>query len=475
MLVSLLILLGGCAPPDPSVTGRTPPSFEKQYIPRHKPCPPKNIECPEQTPCEKLLELDELIDIALLNNPLTKQSWHIARAAAYNLGISESALYPNVVGTETITAPANYGSSGTIISGGTTTDLVVGGRGFRGRSSGKTPFVTSDITVSYLLLDFGGRCAQIEASRQALLAADWMHSRTIQSVILSVLQGYYNYLNAIGILEARENDLKDSGTNLESAKAQFEAGVVMKVDVLQAQSNYVNSQLQVETARGQVHTTRGQLATALGWPANTKVCVVPLPEKLSLDVIQESLCTLLEIAKLQRPDLIALYAQFLEAKAEVTVAESSGRPTLTITGDTQRTDFINQPSFNNSSQTAALALNVPIFAGWLYENQTASAKETALAAYASWKNQEEVVLLNVLTSYYAYTTAIETVQFSEEYLAFAQEAYEAAHLGYKMGTNSIIDLIAAQVTLSNARTQRIQARTQFLTSIANVAYSIGKL
>lgn len=443
-------------------------------MPCRKKCVPTVSECPHAPPCDRLLSLDELIDIGLTNNPLTKQSWHTARAAAYDLGVSESSLFPTVVGTESVTAPANYGTSGTVISGNTI-DSVVGVGSFRGRSSGKVPYITSDLTVSYLLLDFGGRFAQIMASRQALIAANWTHNRTLQTVILSVLQGYYNYLSAKGILEAREKDLKDSATNLESAKAQFEAGVVMKVDVLQAQSNYVNAQLQVEIARGQLKVAGGQLATALGWPAHVTVCVAPLPEVLPLDVIKENLCTLLEVAKLERPDLAATYAAYLQATDEIKVAESSSKPTIGLTADAQRTDFINRPKLSNSSQTAALSLNVPIFAGWMYENRIASARESAEAAYAAWKNQEEAVLLSVVTSYYAYTTSIETVQFSEEYLGYAQEAYDAALLGYKLGTNSILDVLAAQVTLSNARTQWIQARNTFLTSTANVAYSIGML
>ena len=108
-------------------------------------------------------------------------------------------------------------------------------------------------------------------------------------------------------------------------------------------------------------------------------------------------------------------------------------------------------------------MNVPIFTGWLYENQIASAKENACSALAAWKLTELNVLLDVVTAYNAYTTAVQSVEYSDEYLKYSQEAYDAALLGYRMGANSIVDVLNAQMTLSNARSQWIQTRTQLFT------------
>jgi outer membrane protein TolC len=45
---------------------------------------------------ENALNLAELIDIGLQNNPSTKQTWATARAAAAQYGISLSDFYPNI-------------------------------------------------------------------------------------------------------------------------------------------------------------------------------------------------------------------------------------------------------------------------------------------------------------------------------------------------------------------------------------------
>ena len=94
---------------------------------------------------------------------------------------------------------------------------------------------------------------------------------------------------------------------------------------------------------------------------------------------------------------------------------------------------------------------------------------------ATDKVNEEQAFLDVVTSYYAFKTAVETVKYSREYLQYAQEAYNVAFYGYREGVSTLLDLLTATVTLANARTAYIQARTQYLTSIAGLAYATGTL
>ena len=198
--------------------------------------------------------------------------------------------------------------------------------GSRARFTGGQQWITSDISLSYLLLDFGGRCASIAQARDALWAANWTHNRMVQTVIVNVLNTYYNYIYALGLREAREQDLQDAQKSLEAAQAQFDAGVTTKVDLLQIQALYFNAKLQLESARGQVKTTLGQLATAVGWPADSCIQIAPLPSELPLDLVADDMCCLLTRAKDSRPDLASAYAAYLESKAAVTVAESNSLP-----------------------------------------------------------------------------------------------------------------------------------------------------
>lgn len=488
LCLAILLLTTACHLTEPSKIGEVAPVHSVKWIVEAPPILPKynngDLILPNAT---KELSIIELLDIALQNNPLTKQSWQNARAAAFTVRVNEAALYPTLTLTETIglTKTAGVvGSSTTNVNGSSTTSVTgTNTTNATGSSVAATAApvatyaqtVNSDLTASWLMLDFGGREASIDAARYALYASNWAHNRIIQNVMINVLRGYYSYINALSTLEANESDLKDSATNLDAAKNLFQAGIGTIVDVLQAQSNYVNAELQVVNAKGQVNTTLGQLANALGLPANTPIKAANLPPEATKQVIQEGIEQLMEIAKESRPDLQAAYANFQKSKEEITVFASSGLPIITANLNFQKTNFIHNSTINGYLSNGNIMLSMPLFSGFLYWNEVLSARANANAVYDSYKNTESGVYLDVLTSFYAYKTAIETLKYSEEYLKFSQEAYDAALGSYRQGIGSFLDVLVAQTQLSNARAQRVQAITQFVTSVANVAYATGML
>ena len=478
----------GCCLQDPAYNGITAPNQETKWTPLCTTKCPKKVNEPLPLIPNTPLSTGDLVDIALRNNPLTRQSWNLARAAAFNVRISEAPLYPSIDSQEVLAfnevSPTGNGSainnSNTINGGiGAASAGAVGATGAAALGTrtlpGYTQTMTHRLILSYLMLDFGGLNASIEGARQGLLVANWTHNRTIQTVMQTVLTAYYNYVSQKALLVAREEDLKDSKVNLEAAKSRYESGVAAKLDFLLAESNFVNAELLVETTKGQVNITLGQLATALGFPANAKFQVVDLPEKLPLDAISIDMEQLLDLAIEERPDLAAAYSNYLEAEQLIIQVKSSGYPVITANAEWQKTDYIHQPFFNNRFNTGNISMNFPIFSGFLYRNEELNAKANAAAAYDAWLNYKENVPLDVVTSYNSYLIAVETVKFSNEYLEYSTEAYNVALGSYQAGVGSFLDLLTAQTTLSHARAQLIQAKTQLFTAVVNVAYSTGTL
>lgn len=499
-LIVIMVCLQSCNPsPDPSFICETAPCPQLRW---KTPC---HFVMPVDRPLlgiedgEKKLTLCDLIDVSLKNNPRTQLAWRQARSAAYQVGARESQLYPNLTYFGSINLLKIHSNNatgfGVLNNGGRTTNNpdqntvdpnnpntdplninpLEGLTAFAVPRDDYSQVLIHNLALTYLLLDFGGRFADIEASKLALHSANWNHNQMIQNVILDVLNAYYAHENAVANLKARELDLKDAKVNFESAKAQFEAGVRNKVDVLQAQSNLANAELNLETYRGRVKTTMGQLATALGIPANSQLNVEPLPDTLPSDTIKENVEELMAMAKAERPDLQASYADFLQKQAQIRVADSAGRPTLQAIGSAQSYGFIHQPILNNRFVAGGLMLQVPLFDGFLRRHQVRRAKEDARAAYETYEDKQENVYLDVVRSYYDFKTAIEAVKYSEDLYAYSDESYKATLEAYNSGVASIVELLNTQASLADARSRRIESRTQFVTALANIAYSTGTL
>lgn len=500
LLSASAILFFGCAFRDPSRLNLAPKCYDKGWKgPDTPPCiiDIATEELEEAIPdYSEALEPAEIVDIALKNNPQTQKTWFQARSNAFLYGASHSTLYPTITGQETIsltksTVGASIGGTNnsnivtgqTAINNPTAISTAAGAAGTAASAarsgSGSGSFyeqnLISSISVSYLMLDFGGREAAIEAAKQTLFSSNWTHNRNIQTVMVNALTAYFNYLSSRAQFNAQLKNVEDARKTMEATRVQYEVGVSPRVDFLQASSNFVNAEMTLEMLRGQTSITMGQLANAMGIPANTPLNVGAPQEELPYEKLTKDMDSLIEIAKNQRPDLKASYTDYRQTWANLQSARSAGLPTLTANGMFERVNFIHDPAFSGNFAQGQVSLNVPIFNGFLYYYNTKSARELVDASWAQLRTQEETVFLDVVTSYHNFKTALETVKYSEKYVAYAQEAFNVAYAGYRQGVNSIIDLLNAQVTLANARFTQIQARSQLEISLVSIAYATGVL
>ena len=85
------------------------------------------------------------------------------------------------------------------------------------------------------------------------------------------------------------------------------------------------------------------------------------------------------------------------------------------------------------------------------------------------------MILQVWQSYQAVKTAEKRVGSAQDLLTSARQSADVAEGRYKAGVGSILDLLTAQTALANARAQDVQARADWLLSIASLAHDTGTL
>src|SRR5581483_12086436 len=93
---------------------------------------------------------------------------------------------------------------------------------------GRTIFNTTtfgpSVTISGLLLDFGGRAAQVEEARQALIAADFSHNQQIQNTLLQTEEAFFGYMDAMALVEGQAATIKERQASLDAANERHNAG-----------------------------------------------------------------------------------------------------------------------------------------------------------------------------------------------------------------------------------------------------------
>lgn len=407
------------------------------------------------TPRMQSLTLDEVVDVALRNSPVTRISWAQARAAAATLGSANGRYLP------TISAEVNGGPARAISAN-------------PARLPANRTTIVPTVSLQYLLFDFGARGGASSAAREALYAADFAHNAAVQTVILETQQAYFAYQSARGVLAGALATVETAKGNLAAAERRHEVGVATIADVLQARTALAQAELAAQSNEGTMEAARATLALAMGVQPTLPFEVVPDTTKPPLQALAESVDSLIARAERDRPDLAAARALVRQGEAQVRIARSAVLPSLTM-GSTAGRNFSNATALEGQTYALTFGVQIPIFSGMARQYDIVAARENAAATAARAESARLQAAAQVYTSYHVLRTAAQRVTTSVELLASATQSEQVARGRYAEGVGNILDVLTAQGALADARAQSVQARWAWYAAVAQLARDAGAL
>ncbi|HEX6733168.1 MAG TPA: TolC family protein [Azonexus sp.] len=401
--------------------------------------------CATALPASPLTAIDA-VDLALCNNPQTREVWAAARAQAALVGVAQSAWLPYLDGR--LGVSRNFADRGTIDQR------------------------DAALTLSWLLLDFGQRAANSESARQLLAAAAATQGSTVQALFLAALQSYYNAQAVRAAVISTGEAERSARESFAAADARYKAGVGTPADRLQAQTALSQATLNRIRAEGEARNALGALANVMGFDAQQPLVLAEFRSLSPDDALQRDVEALIAVARARRPDLQAAEAQLKAAEAGIDLARAQGRPTLSLAAGPSWQE-VEGVSSNGSS--IGLALNVPLFTGFetTYRVRSAQAQADLRAAQRDRLNSQ--IALDVWRAYQNLNTATHSLRTTADLVASAEQSERVALGRYKAGVGTVLELLAAQSALAGARLQRIQAALDWQVSRATLAQAMGAL
>lgn len=405
-----------------------------------------NDPCAESIP-NVALNLLDIVNLALCNNPQTHIGWANARVQAALVGVSKASYLPSAA----LNAAATHNISGSAA-------------GLNQRSVG--------VTLSYLLYDFGARAAELENARQLLAAAIATQDNTVQAVFLAAVQAYYQAQATYAALDAALESERAAKESFAAAEARYSAGSATPADKLQAQTAYSQATLNRITIEGNHKNAQGTLANMLGLDANRNVALAPANTTAMPNDFEGDVNTLIEAARQHRPDLQAAAAQVKAAQSSADAARALGRPSISLNASANR---INSAGITSNNSLVGISLNVPIFSGYATTYRVRAAEAQAEVKSSQLEQLRLQVALDVWIAYQNLTTATQSVRTTADLLNSAEQSERVALGRYKAGVGSILDVLNAQSALASARQQRIQSTFNWNISRATLAQAMGNL
>jgi len=319
-------LLGACndtrdlAPASPDTPWQFEPSKEAPASPAAAPVAAKRFAVPDNTAVQlpspadidpnHVYSLVELIDIAQRRNPATRVAWEQARQAAINVGIARAAYLPSLTASAVggwehfvLPFPSNLIPQGFIVY--------------------NAQEILPQLTVNYLLLDFGGRAAAVEAAGQISIAGNVAFTAAHQQLIFNVARAYFTLDGADAALRAARQALADAKVVQQSAEALFGRGLDTIVDVQLARRGTAQAQYDLAQAETAQHDAMYTLLAAMDLPPTTKLRVAGAAERPLPSRTARAVDNVLGDALRQRPDLLAQVAKLRATDADIAAARSA--------------------------------------------------------------------------------------------------------------------------------------------------------
>jgi outer membrane protein TolC len=492
---AVALAVAACAPPTPSIDGEpgAPPRPSALWpvpaqarTPAPSPTPPS---APAATLALRkdsasaggapLLSLTDVMDLALRNNPSTRQSWALARAGAEAYGASRGSLFPTINAginlTGTSSTLGTSGLTGTQFTSGQTFDSTGTGTS-RGTTTGgatRTQLAPS-ITISYLLFDLGGRAATIQTAKEQAIAANLSHNATVQNVVLQVESTLFSYLATRSLRDAQVVAVQEAEADTAASEERQRVGVATLEEVLQTRTALAQAKYQLATLDGNLVSARGDLASAMGLPANARFEIPRVAASEPVCDISASVDTLINRAIANRPELAQSRAQAAALASQIRVARSAGYPALTLSSTGSFANS-NIPSATGRNFSLVLGLQIPIFNGFARQYNVRAAQADYEAGLAAVSSTQQQITVQVFASYAALQTATQRLRAAEELLTSAQQSSDVATGRYREGVGTIVDVLLARSALATARAEEIQARWEWHTALAQLAHDAGVL
>ena len=417
---------------------------------------------PAQTPAPQVLPrltLQEAEAIAIQNHPQVQAAQHEVNYSNQQIVENRSAYYPNVTGDLT----ASQGNSLSRIGAG---DLAAS-RLFNRFGQG--------VVIRQLITDSGRTSNLVGSSRLQAQAAAQGAQATSYDVLLQVNRSYFEVLHAQAVVKVAEQTVGARQLLSDQVSELARNNLRSQLDVSFAAVNVSEARLLLLRAQDSVQQAFAELGRAMGsdQPANYQLADEPLPAGPATTVDQ-----LVVQALGNRPELAGLRFSRDAAYKFADAEKDLSRPTVSVLGVAGFVPFINTPStapIPPEYEGVAANVSIPVFNGHLFAARREAAVQRAMEADQRLRDEQQRISRDVRLAWASTNDAYQRIDVTAQFLRQAALALDLAQGRYNLGLSSIVELTQAQLNLTQAEIENLNAKYDYQTQYSALQYTIGLL
>jgi outer membrane protein len=406
----------------------------------------------------KFLGLRQAVEIALEKHPVLQAATANLKGAEARTEQTRALYYPQV-----------YANFDTMSGVGGINPRFVAPAGAMLRQN--LSQYTGGVIANQRLYDFGFTKNLVESSDLAARAQEQDVNGQQALVVLNVQRAYLVSLKNRRLVQIAEETIRERGIIRSQIETLYRQQLKSKLDLALVQVELTNAESALVKARNALKASFADLNRAMGVAGEEEYILEDLPIEVRparpLDaLIQESR---------SHPELKRAQETARSAESRLKATQKLYLPTVSAvasagdfeTFDTSRSDR------TGGWWTAGALMSIPLFTGFLIENQVREAAAQQVAAESNSTNVEQLLTQQVTVAYLDTVTFAQQIKLAEEQVKTAQEALQLARQRYKLGLASVVEVTQSEVAVTAAQTRLAEAQYDYKIAEVNLAYATG--
>ncbi|MFD2571824.1 TolC family protein [Spirosoma soli] len=299
--------------------------------------------------------------------------------------------------------------------------------------------------------------------------------QTQEDIIYNIASNYYQVFVAQQQIGLLRDNLERTQQVLNILKLQRDNGVIQPVDYTRTEVSYNSTQSQLALAENDLNLALNRLKYQMGMPQEQNLVLSDSTLLTQLPTLQQGQFDANNLVSFQQAQtniaLQDLQLQRIRAGYLPTLSLTANYGTLNLGAQTIDKLFSNFVGFGSFG----LRLSIPIFDGFQRDAQIKQQRLTLLTQQEQQKLNVAAYRLQFNSAQSQIQRAQTSLQNDERNVKLAQEVYNITTLQYKQGTKLLTDLINADNSYREARTNYINSLINLYQARLDLEQSQGKL
>lgn len=397
------------------------------------------------TQTDNFLTLDQVMVIALQNNPGLAQQVNGVKSAEITFSQQQTDLYPDLK-LET--------------------------------KSSEDLDTNVELSTSVNLFNGFADMAAIRNSELLLEAELADLSQQQQLLIFETVSQFIQVLTNQELIHVEESNLEENQKLLERIQRFYESGKLPVSDLYQQQSDTKQAELELLEANHTLNISKLLLMQTMGLPPTTRYQVAsPDFANLPLQLPSEDPTQLTFIALEKRADLKAREHQVKAAEQQIREAKAGHLPKVDLVAAlaTDYSGYWDDFMDENFDSTIGVTLSIPLFDRFTARNNTTKAQIEKRNEQLVLKEKQLQAGLEVVEAIQGYQKTKKQVDVVDSKLTHARQALDSYEERYKVGASTLVELSEARTQYVTAAFDRIETKYDLISQQISVVYYLGNL